>query len=77
MKRRRVLEIRNEEDRYAIAASYKEEEADEEQRQSEEAEHEAQRIEQEIEQLSNHEDTGGSGACGEEVGTRGRETYSW
>ena len=28
-KRRRVFQIRNEEDRYAIAASYKEEEADE------------------------------------------------
>ena len=47
-KRRRVFQIRDEEDKYAIAVSYKEEEADEKRRQSEEAEHQAQRIKQEI-----------------------------
>ena len=47
-KRRRVFQIRDEEDKYAIAAAYKEEEADEKRRQSEEAEREAQRFKQEI-----------------------------
>ena len=47
-KRRRVFQIRDEEDKYAIAAACKEEEADEKRRQSEEAEREAQRIEQEM-----------------------------
>ena len=44
-KRRQVFQIRNEEDRYAIAASYKEEDADKEEEQSKEAEREAQMIE--------------------------------
>ena len=51
-KQRQVFQIRNEEDSYGTAASYKEEEAVEDKKQSEEAEREAQRIEQEIEQLS-------------------------
>ena len=44
-KRKRVFQIRDEEDRYALTASYKEEEADEKIRQSEDAERDAQRIE--------------------------------
>ena len=47
-KRRRVFQIRDEEDKYAIAAACKEEEADKKRRQSEEAECKAQWIEQEI-----------------------------
>ena len=47
-KRRRIFQIRDKEDKYAIASAYKEEEAEEKRRQSEEAEREAQRIEQEI-----------------------------
>ena len=50
-KQRRVFRIRDEEDRYAVAASYKEEEAYKAVEQSKEAEREAQRIEQELEQL--------------------------
>ena len=46
--RRRVFEIRDEEDKYAIAAICKEEEALEKGRLSEESERKAQRIEQEI-----------------------------
>ena len=46
--RRRVYKIRDEEDKYAIAAICKEEEAVEKGRLSEEAEREAQRIEREI-----------------------------
>ena len=45
---RRVFEIRDEEDEYAIAALCKEEEAVEKGRLAEEAEREAQRIEWEI-----------------------------
>ena len=43
-KRKRVFQIRDEEDSYALAASYKEEEADEKIRQSDDAEREAQCI---------------------------------
>ena len=48
---RRVFRIRDEEDRHAIAASYKEEEAYEAEEHSKEVEREAQELELELEQL--------------------------
>ena len=72
-KRRRVSQIRDEEDSYAIAASYKEEEADKEEEQSEEVEREAQRIEQELEQLSENASDSGTD-LGDGIGPREGET---
>ena len=69
----RVFQLRDEKDSFAIAASYKEEEADKEEEQSEEVEREAQRIEQELEQLSENASDSGTD-LGDGIGPREGET---